>query len=212
MIIGLSGYAGSGKDLFAQLAAEEFGAARFAFADALRVECAQAFRVDRGLFTARHVKDAPTGLLSAWRCRDESFAELLDPGWKLRDSPPTWQTPRRVLQLWGTEYRRKQAADYWLERAALTLARLRATGARGPVFVTDCRFGNEAVWIEGRGGQVWRIERAGVTPVNAHPSEVALDGWPFAKRIRNDGSVEDLRRQVIDLVSPLVTPPTPRAG
>ena len=38
------------------------------------------------------------------------------------------------------------------------------------------------------------------SPVNAHPSETALDDWPFDAVIDNDASPEDLRQQVLSLI------------
>jgi hypothetical protein len=58
--------------------------------------------------------------------------------------------------------------------------------------VSDCRYPNEAAAIRARGGLVLRVERPGVEPINAHRSEVALDGFDFDAVIDNDGSIEDL--------------------
>lgn len=62
--------------------------------------------------------------------------------------------------------------------------------------ITDCRFPNEAEAIKQKNGIIIRIDRPGVTAVNAHPSETGLDNWEFDARIVNDGSVEDLFKKV----------------
>lgn len=58
--------------------------------------------------------------------------------------------------------------------------------------ITDCRFPNEAQAVKDRNGIIIRIDRPGITAVNAHPSETSIDDWNFDDRIVNDGSVEDL--------------------
>lgn len=62
--------------------------------------------------------------------------------------------------------------------------------------ITDCRFPNEAQAVRDRNGLIFRIERPGVTAVNAHPSETALDGYNFDDVIVNDGSIQDLYEKV----------------
>ena len=62
--------------------------------------------------------------------------------------------------------------------------------------ITDCRFPNEFRAIKDNGGVVIRIERDCIKPVNAHPSEIALDDFQFDFVIENNGSLEDLTRSV----------------
>lgn len=201
MLIGLSGYAGSGKDLFVSLAREITWCTQLAFADALRREVEGAFGVSMETLLDRQLKGRPSPALRPEFCTDLAFAEIL------RARGQEEYSPREIMQLWGTEYRRAQKPNYWLERAAEAVEVREFIGY--PVcFITDTRFPNEAGWIESRGGQVWRIDRPGVEPVNGHSSERALDDWKFALRIRNDGSIEQLRKVAFDLVSTLL-PVTP---
>lgn len=62
--------------------------------------------------------------------------------------------------------------------------------------ITDCRFHNEAIAVKNKGGIIVRINRPGVFPVNNHPSEVDLDNWNFDMVINNDGTLEDLKVKV----------------
>lgn len=212
-VIGLSGYAGVGKDTFAEyfaaaLRSRSSGrckAVAMAFADALRAEVAAAFGIDRRCLTDRASKESPHRGLTHEQCADPAFAALM------RTLPGHEWSPRRVMQLWGTEYRRRSRADYWIDRADEALEALRADGCHVLV-MTDCRFLNEAHWIKARGGQVWRITRAGAAPTNEHRSETALDDWPFDLRLPNDWSLAVLERlatdiagewlQVLELVEP----------
>jgi len=56
--------------------------------------------------------------------------------------------------------------------------------------ITDTRFPNEAQAIKDAGGLVIRVDRTGVKPINDHPSEVGLDDWNFDYKIAN---VSDLK-------------------
>jgi hypothetical protein len=56
--------------------------------------------------------------------------------------------------------------------------------------ITDTRFPNEAQAIKDVGGIVIRVDRPGVKPINNHPSEVGLDNWDFDYKIAN---VSDLK-------------------
>lgn len=66
--------------------------------------------------------------------------------------------------------------------------------------ITDTRFPNEAKAIKDKGGIVIRINRPGVTAVNAHPSEISLDNWDFDHVIENDGALEQLIEKVRAIV------------
>ena len=62
--------------------------------------------------------------------------------------------------------------------------------------ITDCRFPNEAEAIKDRGGIIIRVDRPGVEPVNAHPSETALDNLDFDYRIANVSDLVALKQTV----------------
>lgn len=102
---------------------------------------------------------------------------------------------RGILQWWGTEWRRGQNPNYWID---LTRARIRALrGSTGMVVVTDVRFPNEAELIESMGGTVVRISRLEAdTVVDPHSSEVVMDSYPFRHVIRNTGTLDELRQAV----------------
>lgn len=66
--------------------------------------------------------------------------------------------------------------------------------------ITDTRFPNELSAIKVYGGKTVKIMRPGVEPVNAHPSETALDGYEFDHIIYNNGTLEDLREAVKEIL------------
>lgn len=62
--------------------------------------------------------------------------------------------------------------------------------------ITDVRFPNEAQAVVDKGGVIVRIDRPGINPVNAHPSETALDNWYFDYKIANVSDLVSLRQTV----------------
>ena len=58
--------------------------------------------------------------------------------------------------------------------------------------ITDTRFPNEAQAIKDAGGIVIRVDRPGVSAINAHPSETALDNWDFDHKIMNGSDIVSL--------------------
>lgn len=165
MIVGLSGYARSGKDTVAGLLIDY---ERRAFADVLR----QALYV-----------------LNPYLGNGLTVADVVDEyGWEVAKSG---DEVRRLLQVLGTEVGRKMIDnDIWVTMATKDL------NPGDKIVFADVRFPNEAQAIKDLGGQVWRIERPGITAVNAHASETAMNGWSFDAIITNDGTLEDLQGQV----------------
>jgi hypothetical protein len=164
-LIGLSGYARSGKDTVAGFLAEQ-GFRRAAFADILRDVL---LAVDPFVGENGRLSDAID--LYGWDFAKSKMPEV-----------------RRLLQRLGTEGgRRHLGEDVWTDA---TFARMDPTL---PWAITDVRFPSEAEAVKRHGGVVWRVERADVQPVNGHSSETALDDWPFDVTIRNDGTLDDLR-------------------
>lgn len=101
-------------------------------------------------------------------------------------------TGRHLLRTIGTEWGRTCLhPDIWVDLWAAQLP------VGFPVVVDDVRFPNEAREIKTRGGQLWRIERPGLEQVGlTHASDGGLEDFTFHRTIRNDGSLDDLCRQV----------------
>lgn len=184
MIIGLSGYARSGKDEAAK-GLERIGFHRVAFADKLREFL---YKLNPILPSVSFGQGS-----SNKTYRVQEFIDKY--GWDGYKDPDPYekhisQEIRQLLQRLGTECGRETISDtIWIDAAL---------GSHGSglysdnIVVTDVRFPNEAQAIKERGGQVIRIERPGVGPANDHPSETALDYWQFDRVIVNDGSIRDL--------------------
>jgi len=144
---------------------------------------------------------------------DEQKARQLCSAWPdfaamngdIQDRPgQTAITVRRILQWWGTEYRRAQDPDYWTKAWEKKLQEYDLSTTH--VLVDDVRFVNELKIIKKNGGHFIRIVRPGFDGANNHSSENSLDdydGWDLV--IDNDGSLEeflnDVEKQVVPLLS-----------
>lgn len=195
LVLGLAGYAGSGKDTVADYLVARYGFIKFSFSDQLYAEVQQAFGLpDQKLLRDRATKEVATPLLCGNQCVDGAFAKVMI-GLGIKDGSE-WHSPRNILQWWGTEYRRKQDPDYWLEAAGQWLEKILSVGYpehRASCFVnTSVRFQNEQRWIHGYRGNVWHVERRGFEPVNGHVSETPLIKGPFERTLRNNDTVDRL--------------------
>jgi len=107
----------------------------------------------------------------------------------------TWVNERKVelrplLQAWGTEYRRGQRQDYWVQKMRDGIRDLNMRGGE-IVVITDVRFPNEAALVQELGGRLIRINRNVDSLVDPHQSEQHLT-VPGIIEVDNNGSIEDL--------------------
>lgn len=169
MIIGLSGYAQSGKDTVADYLVKNYGYTKISFADPIREALYKLNpKVDIADMHGVHLANAVDGM-----------------GWEnvKIDSPDT----RQLLQRMGTEIGREMfGKDFWVNQAMLK------ANQHDKVVFADVRFPNEVEAILEASGAVWRVSKPGVEAVNRHPSETALDGYKFDRQIYNIGSFEEL--------------------
>jgi hypothetical protein len=159
------------------------GYIKFSFSDALYLEVAEAFSISIQYLQHRPNKERATDLLALWNCRDADFVNRCA---DMKEQPGTAQSPRDILQWWGTEYRREQDPDYWVKRARDLYRERIAAGVPG---LANCsvRFLNEAEWIHSEGGAVVRVHRPGVEAVNGHVSDKPLPRELVDAEIANDG-------------------------
>lgn len=184
LIVGLTGYAGSGKDT-AAAALVERGWCRMAFADALR---------DMALAIDPWVEAKPCQYLGARVVRLSNVVWWH--GWDVAKTD--FPDVRHFLQRLGTEgVRRHFGDDAWVRVFADRYARLQAE--RGPVnvVVPDVRFPNEAAYIQGAGGVVVRVERPGVRPLNLHASELEVASIGADFTLSNTGTADELKAAML---------------
>jgi len=103
---------------------------------------------------------------------------------------------RHLMQTLGTEWGRQCVhLDVWVMIVSKRIRDLHAGGYS--VVIDDCRFPNEASLIRELGGELWHVERPVAATNTDHSSEGALtDPELFTHRIVNDGTLQQLRRQV----------------
>jgi hypothetical protein len=175
MIIGLSGYARSGKDTAADRLVDSHGFVRYSFAAPMK--------------EAMYILNPIVGSdgIGSFKYKNLVDTYGLD---KAKESYPEI---RRLLQVFGTEVGRNMFGEnFWVDLA------LNQINSKNSV-ISDVRFKNEADAIKKAGGQVWRINRHGVGPVTDHSSEIDLDDYSFDHIIDNDYSVVDLNN-IVDML------------
>lgn len=180
-IIGLAGYAQSGKDTVVGMLGE-LGYQRASFAEVLR-SCMLALNpiVEYDPVWNEYIRYADL-------IRRDGYE-----GAKRRSEV------RALLQRLGTDAGRNILGDnVWVDAA------MRQIEDGGLYAFSDVRFPNEAGAVRALGGEVWRVVRPGTEPVNAHPSETALDGYYFDRIIQNTGTLGELRFSVLFAVEALV--------
>jgi hypothetical protein len=122
VLVGIHGPLNGGKDTVANIIQSMFPEdyRRYAFAEPLKKAGEVLFGFTRHQMEDRVLKEAP------------------DPFWGF--------TPRKAIQLLGTEYGRDSLReDVWIKRAELELLKNNNDGYK--TIITDVRFENEAAWI-----------------------------------------------------------------
>ena len=173
-LIGLCGYARSGKDAAAS-ALTKHGYFRLSFADNLR-----------------SLAYATNPLISQPHSTNPTYlAATVDAvGWeKAKENPSV----RRILQDLGLAARQTFGEDCWVD----ALHRQREDGKR--YVITDVRFENEAQFIRSVGGKILHITRPGAEAVRPHVSEAGVQFEEADFVISNDGTLDDLCVKLMDL-------------
>lgn len=216
-IIGLAGAAQSGKNTISDYLATRYGYVQFAFSDALYAEVAAGYNMPDESFLRGGFKEIENYAMTLNHCNDKGFIDVAV--YELKKAGIGFPkqmalSPRWILQVWGTEYRRAQDKDYWIKKADLFLEayinNLKHTVTQEDHETLINEFINEAP----DGLTVSREHAAGyVAPVGQeyytqHPG-IAVDGVRFENEydwVKNlSGQIWHVRRQVNSKINGIPT-------
>ena len=207
MIIGMMGYMGAGKDTVADILVEEQGFTKLSFADSLKDVVSSVFGWDRDLVEGSTPES-------------REFRDEVDEWWSSELGIEDF-TPRKALQLIGTDlFREKFNGDIWVKNT------IRRATLYENVIIADIRFVNEANLVLENQGTLVRITK-GMYPIWHDVAQRAMSGdtssleymkthyagvhrseWDCINvnshyHLRNDGTIEELKAQVLDMHSAL---------
>jgi len=213
MIIGVCGFISAGKDTVADYLVNFHGFKRDSFATTLKDAVADIFGWDRELLEGRTTESREwREEQDAWWSERLGIAEL---------------TPRWVLQHWGTEvFRQGFHDDIWIASLENKLRNSRdnvvISDCRFPNEIVSIKnSGGKVIWVQrgdlpewyscalldnksnGRHSQPNKEKKQigmRYQYPDVHASEYAWIGTEFDAEVDNNGSVEDLYRQIKNLV------------
>ncbi len=225
MIIGLSGYIGSGKDTVGQMIQECMGQ----WDGGTWEWNSEPWVIKKFAGKLKFIAHVLTGILledfedqefkKTYLPKEWDYDRPLDRDSMLQENK-YWETVsmtvREFLQKLGTEAMRDGLhRNVWVNAlfADYTLEEKTKASYLNPYpelvypnwIITDVRFPNEAQAIKDRGGIIVRVNRGQqemryIQKAGLHPSETSLDNWKFDEVIENNGTLEDLRKKVADFM------------
>ncbi|WP_375191817.1 deoxynucleotide monophosphate kinase [Marinobacter sp.] len=172
-LIGIAGKARSGKDTAAARLIEKHGLVKYSFADPLKAGIKTMF----GL-TEEHVNGS------------------------LKETVIPWlgTSPRKLMQTLGTEWGREIIRpDLWVLMAQRQWDQVSVATCdtfHGGMIVPDIRFEEEAGFIRRNGGLVIHLIRDELELVETHKSEAGVRFMDGDWLIENNGTIEDLHREL----------------
>jgi hypothetical protein len=171
MIIGLSGYAGCGKDTVADLLVKDFGYAKYSFADYVR----------KGLEILNPRLDESIDL--------ETYLDVF--GWEDgKRIPPHGDELRRLMQKFGDSARTLFGPHVFVD------ALMKELDPADKAVISDVRYPNEALAITNLNGVMWRITRPETYATNDHSSELSMENFPHDVYLLNASDITDLSMSI----------------
>lgn len=126
-----------------------------------------------------------------------------------RTKPPE---VREILQRFGTDVIRKRQEDFWIRQLERNAQKVDSPFGYVFVVVPDVRFENEAEFVKGQGGLLFRVQRNEASEAarkeesGQHRSEIDLDSkpWLFHETIYNNSTFNELRDRVREALKPVM--------
>ena len=201
MLIGISGWKGSGKDAAASVLVNEFKFKQFSFASILKDMTAETYGIDRKAMDDRDLKEAP--LLNFPVDARDSFSNeikrILEKEFKAAPNGKLYWTPRAVLILEGSIKRSVDPA-FWTKKALSQISN------NDLAVISDLRYKSEAKEIRDRADALGvkslliRVNRF-ETSNSLDASERDMDDYTgFDSVINNTGTLEEFQQTVSQIV------------
>lgn len=173
-LIGLVGYAGSGKTTVA-MELKKFGYIDLPLAEKLKNTCSEIFHINSDYFYDQELKDSCWSIpLVVTKSQLMNIGYVYSPFGVTFDQadsflkkitiPDKINSPRHLLQFIGTDFLRSIDPDIHLKAAFKNL------DTRKNYIISDIRFENEFAWVKEKAGLMIGIERFSHT-TDMHPSE-----------------------------------------
>lgn len=202
-IVGLTGFAKSGKSTAAEIL-KEMGGAEVAFAKHLKDVCAVVFNVPRSHFDDQNFKEVEFTFYKTLGPFD--IADILDyfevpkrlqPAVMLSHDGILLKSPRHIAQYIGTEVLRSVDQDIHIKMAF----KLNEGSNAKFLICSDVRFENELIAVQRENGIVIGISRLAATPadlINLHPSEAEVPALIEAAdiKITNELTIEEFKTEI----------------
>ncbi len=106
-----------------------------------------------------------------------------------------------LLQLWGTDFRRNEDPDYWVNKVKEKINSLN----KKYILIPDTRFKNEFEYIKSQGGYYIRVTRKNYINNDRNPlhkSEIDLDDVvPDYEIIAENGDIKSLEEQIKNIIN-----------
>lgn len=208
-VIGISGFAKSGKSTLAKLLVEKHGAKEIIFADHLKNVCAEVFDIPRNHFDDQSLKEVKFAqpyvlsdmqislIIEKFGITDWNFDEVY-----AKHEYQKLTSPRHIAQYVGTDILRDIDSDIHVKTAMRKIE-----GQTGVFVVSDMRFQNEFDAVITQGVTVG-IVRDAVRPdlSNVHESERHIDSLvkQCTHVIENNSTMEEFQAQVENLVKSII--------
>jgi hypothetical protein len=191
-VIGLTGYAGSGKSTVANYLVEEHGFTRLSFAAPLK----------KMLRTLNPIIGNQPNFMNAQTFRVNDLFEVVERDGRMFDDTTPAETVikesswgpeyRRLLQVLGTDCIRAVDEDFWVNAAFAQMSE-----PDGKYVFDDVRFPNEGhVILPLNPFGLWNVTRPGYEAVNGHDSEKWAGSMGERIWLHNGLDIEGLHDQI----------------
>ena len=146
VIIAICGFQGAGKDTFANYLVNNYGFKKFSFAASTKDVLSDMFGWDRKLLEGDTIES-------------RNFRETIDNWWSVKLNIPDL-TPRKILQMIGTDLFRKHFNDeIWVHIVEKKIIDALKNDVNQRIIISDCRFSNEISMLKKFDSKLIHIQR-----------------------------------------------------